>query len=263
VNLNVTRTWRARALSIPFFLVILDVFKPRFFSTLVALLLYSAPALADQSEAAAKGGSISGIVLYHGAAPKAAQLEVSKDRDVCGAHTLFDQSLVVGKDGGLANAVVSLPDLDRGKPVQPAKVIFDQRGCEYVPHVIAFPAGSTVEILNSDGILHNIHTESSINPVIDMAQPGFKKSIRVAITKPEAIKVTCDAHNWMEGWWYVTSNSYYAVTDAHGHYTIRNVPPGTHKMQVWQEKLGTQTRDVTINPGATTVADFTFAPVAK
>jgi plastocyanin len=169
---------------------------------------------------------------------------------------MYDESLVVGKAGGLANAVVTLSS-SAGAPASTLPIVeFDQNGCQYVPRVAAFPAGSTVEIRNSDGILHNIHTDSTINPVIDVAQPGFKKTIRVTITKPEVIKVTCDAHNWMQGWWYVTANPYYAVTDPHGHYLIKDIPAGTYTLKVWQEKLGTQTHTVNVTAGASTVADF-------
>jgi hypothetical protein len=137
-----------------------------------------------------------------------------------------------------------------------SNVMFDQKGCEYIPHVIAFPAGSSVEIVNSDGLLHSIHTVSTINPVVDMAQPGFKKKISVTIDKPEVIKVTCDAHNWMIGWWYVTANPYYAVTDESGHFSIANVPPGTYTVKVWQESLGTASRKVTVKAATTAVWDF-------
>ncbi len=216
-------------------------------------------AFAYQPEAVTDGGSIAGVVKLSGPVPKPTPLEVSKDLEVCGAHPLYDQSLVVAGDGGVRFAVVTITDIQKGAPLRPeAAVKFDQIGCEYRPHVAAFPAGSTIEILNSDGILHNIHTESSVNPVIDMAQPGFKKMITVTIAKPEVIKVTCDAHNWMVGWWYVTKNPYYAVTDAAGHFTIANLPPGTYAVQVWQEKLGTLNQKVTVKPSATTTADFTF-----
>jgi Polysaccharide lyase family 4, domain II len=203
------------------------------------------------------GGTITGVVKIDGPAPKRALLEVSKDRDVCATHPLYDDSLIASKSGGIKNAVVTISDISKGKPFTPAShVKFDQRGCEYVPHVAAFPAGSTVEIINSDGILHSVHTESTVNPVIDMAQPGFKKMIPETIAKPEAIKVTCDAHNWMVGWWYVTANPYYAVTGDSGHFTIGNVPAGTYTVQVWQEKIGIKTQKVTVKPGATTTVEF-------
>jgi plastocyanin len=230
-------------------------------AALGAVLLQAAAAYPYETMPVVNGGTISGIIRYDGVAPKPARLEISKDKDVCGARPLYDQSLVVGVGGGLANAVVTITDIARGVPMKPEDgIVFDQDGCEYTPHVIAFPAGSTVKVLNSDGILHSIHTVSSINPVVDMAQPGFKKTINVTIAEPEAIKVTCDAHNWMEGWWYVVGNPYFAVTDAAGHFTIANVPPGTYTLQVWQEKLGVISQKVTVVAGARVTADFTMKP---
>jgi plastocyanin len=218
---------------------------------------------AYQTAVIAAPGKIVGTIKYAGTPPQPVPLEVSKDRDVCAAHRLYDQSLVVGKQGGIANAVITLPDIPGGKPLKSAPVTFDQKGCEYIPHVAAFPVGTTVNVENSDNILHNIHTDSTINPAIDVAQPGFKKVIKLTVEKPEVIQVGCDAHNWMQGWWYVTSNPYFAVSNAEGHYEITDVPPGTYKLKIWQEKLGTQSRQITVAPGKTMTADFTIGPEAK
>jgi plastocyanin len=228
---------------------------------LLAIVALVPAAYSYQAETVSNGGTITGVVKYGGPPPKPAQFQIGKDKDVCGAHLIYDQSLVVAPDGGVANAVVTITDIAKGKDfVSDNSVAFDQKGCEYRPHVIAFPAGATVEIINSDGILHSIHTESKINPVFDMAQPGFKRTIAIKVDKPEVIKVTCDAHNWMEGWWYVTGNPYYALTDAHGRFTLTDVPAGTYTLAVWQEKLGVIKRKVTVNGGATVVSDFTLQP---
>jgi hypothetical protein len=222
----------------------------------LAIIAYPETAVAVPDD-----GVVSGFVAFGGGRPSPAPVTITKDREVCGATPLFEHSLVVGRDRGLANVVVTLSDTDHAPPLKPLSAVrFDQKGCQYTPHVSVFPAGSTVAILNSDGILHNIHTESVVNPVIDMAQPGFKKQIRVTIQKPEVIKVTCDAHNWMEGWWYVTSTPFYALTSSDGHYVIRGVPPGTYTLHFWQEQLGTHSQQVVAQPGAVTVANFTFKP---
>jgi hypothetical protein len=215
---------------------------------------------AYQAEAVSNGGTITGIVRYAGPAPKPERLEISKDREVCGARPLYNQSLIVGNNGGIENAVVSLSNIEKGKPFETGPFKFDQKDCEYLPHVLAFPAGSTVDIINSDGILHSIHTESKVNPVIDMAQPGFKREMSVKIAKPEIIKVTCDAHNWMEGWWYAASNPYYAITGPDGRFTINDVPPGTYTLQVWQEKLGIETQPITVKPRESVAVKFTMKP---
>jgi plastocyanin len=226
---------------------------------LISLLLWLMGTTGYASEKSSEAGAISGVVRYAGVVPSPKPLTITKDPEVCAKAPLYDQSLLVGRDHLLGNAVVTIEDMWNGGPSKSkATVLFDQKGCQYIPHVVVFPAGATVVILNSDGILHNIHTESAVNPVIDLAQPGFKKEIRVTIAKPDIIKVTCDAHNWMEGWWYVASTPHYAKTSTDGRYAIRGVPPGTYKVRVWQERLGTQSQEVVVRPAATTTADFTF-----
>ncbi len=69
------------------------------------------------------------------------------------------------------------------------------------------------------------------------------------IDKPEAIKVTCDAHGWMHGWWIATDTPYFAVTDDKGNYTIKDVPPGDYTVEVWQEKLGTADEKADVKDG--------------
>lgn len=217
------------------------------------------PVRAYQAETVKDGGTITGTVRFDGPPPRPSPIEISKDRDVCGAAPHYDESLEVSARGAVANAVVSIADVEKGAPLTPLKgVKLDQKGCEYIPHVLAFPAGSTVDIINSDGILHSIRTDSKRNPPLDMAQPGFKKVITVSVEAPELISVSCDAHSWMQGWWFVAGNPYYALTGADGSFAIKDVPPGTYTLRVWQEKLGTQERKVTVEPGKAVSVDFTM-----
>ncbi|MGH7913676.1 MAG: carboxypeptidase regulatory-like domain-containing protein [Candidatus Binataceae bacterium] len=224
--------------------------------------MFAAGARAYLAETVKDGGTIVGTVKFNGAPPARKPVEISKDREVCGAVTHYDESLIVDASGGIANAVVSIPAIAKGAPLIPLKdVKFDQKNCDYTPHVLVFPVGSTVDIVNSDGILHSIRTDSKRNPALDMAQPPFKRVIVVPPLKySELIGVGCDAHNWMHGWWFVAGNPYFAVTDGSGNFTIKAVPPGTYTLEVWQEKLGTQARKVTVEPGKTVTVDFTMAP---
>lgn len=227
--------------------------------SLMALGVASLPAAAYEGGPVANGGSISGTVKFKGTAPAPKELEATKDVQVCGKHKIMDETLIVGADGGLKDAVVSITNITKGKPVEKESPVLDQVGCQYVPHVIAFPAGSEVQIKNSDGILHNIHTYSEANPPINRAQPKFKKVIKETFAKPETIKVTCDAHNWMHGWFVVEDNPYYAVTDAAGSYKLTDVPPGDYELKVWHETLGESTQKVTVAGGADATADFELA----
>ncbi len=204
------------------------------------------------------GGSISGTVKFKGTAPAPKKLDVGKDKEVCDKSPKTDQSLVV-KDGNLANAVVTITDIKSGKKAELKKVVFDQNGCEYKPHVLAFQAGSPVEILNPDGILHNVHSYSKVNSAFNMAQPKFKKTLEVKIEKPEAVEVKCDVHGWMQGWLVATPNPYFAVTDGSGSFKLDNVPAGSYTVEVWHEKLGKSTQKVTVKAKEDAKANFEVA----
>jgi plastocyanin len=204
------------------------------------------------------GGSISGTVKFKGTAPAPKKLDVNKDKEVCGKTPKTDQSLVVN-NGNLANAVVTITDIQKGKKIELKKVTLDQNGCEYKPHVLAFPAGSTVEILNPDGILHNVHSYSKVNSPFNQAQPKFKKTLDVKIDKPEAIEVKCDVHGWMHGWLVATENPYFAVTDNSGAFKLTDVPPGNYTVEVWHEKLGKNTQKVTVKAKEEAKVNFEIA----
>jgi len=235
--------------------------KFTFFLTAATVLAIGAGAMAYEGSAVTGGSTISGTVKYDGTAPAPKEIAVTKDKEVCGLIKHVDQGLVVSGDGGIANAVVTITNISKGEEMKPVDAKFDQKGCQYDPHVLAVPVGSTIEVTNSDGILHNIHTYSTKNPPFNMAQPKFKKTIKVtSLEQPEVIKVTCDAHGWMSGWWVVVDNPYYAVTDEHGKFSIQDVPPGDYTVQVWQEKLGKQDQKVSVKSGSNSTANFSMKP---
>lgn len=206
----------------------------------------------------ADGGTLSGTVKATGA-PAAAKLEVTKDQEVCGKEKM-EPSTVVGPNGGLGNVVVVVK-ATKGKKMDPPATnpVFDQKTCEFRPHVLLFPAGSTIDVLNSDGILHNLHTTSTVNPPTNTAQPKFKPKIQVKIEKAEwPIHVRCDVHGWMAATWVSQEHPYYAVTDGNGAFKIADLPPGDYEVEVWHEKLGKKTEKVSIKAKEETKADWSL-----
>jgi hypothetical protein len=195
------------------------------------------------------GGTVEVEVKYNGA-PVVEKLKVNKDTEKCGTEATVEK-VVVGGNKGLAYAVASVPAAKGGKVV---KGVIDQKGCKFVPHVVAMSPGE-IEIKNSDDILHNIHTYSTANPAINKAQPKFKKTMTEKFEKPEYIKVTCDVHSWMLGWVAVTPGPA-AVTDQNGVAKIEGVPAGKQKVEVWHETLGKQEKEVDVKAGATTKVSF-------
>lgn len=200
-------------------------------------------------------GSIVGEVRFSGTPPPAKPLKVNKDTQVCGTDKA-SEGLVVGANKGIKHAVVSLRGA-RGPAPKPAqKPALDQKGCQFAPHVIVVPAGAEVDILNSDGILHNVHTYSSANAPFNKAQPKFKKVMTEKFDKPEIIRVQCDVHGWMLAWIVVGEHGAYAVTDETGAFKIDNVAPGKHNVEVWHETLGKLSQAVDVKAGAPTRVTF-------
>lgn len=205
------------------------------------------------------GGTISGVVKYKGTAPAPAALDINKDKEVCATAPKTSKELVVGADGGIQYAVVSIATIAKGKPFEAAKPVVDQKGCEYLPHITLVPAGKDFDILNNDGILHNIHTYSTKNAPLNRAQPKFKKTLTEKLEQPERVKLTCDVHGWMTGWVVVMDHPYYAATDDKGAFKLTDVPPGDYELKVWQEKLGETTQKVTVQGGQETKVTFELA----
>ncbi len=207
------------------------------------------------------GGTITGVVTFDGAVPALKKLEITKDVNVCGKTAHYDESLVVSQTNGMANVVVKITSIAEGKGFETmsASSEVDQKGCAFIPHISLVPAGAKLTILNSDGVLHNIHTYSEINKSVNVAQPGFKKKMTQTFAEAEMIRVACDVHNWMGGYIAVADHPYYAVTDANGNFEIGGVPAGTYTLEYWQESLGTKTAEVTVAAGASVEANAMFA----
>lgn len=192
--------------------------------------------------AVARPGDVRGQVRYEGKVPALPPTEVTKDGGVCG-QLAVDESLLV-RDGGLANVVVRV--VVPGAEPKPARVALDQRGCRFLPHVLAAPAGSTLVLLNGDPILHGVHGWSGRATAFDvpLATKGERKTHR--LERPGVIRVGCDVHGWMSAWIVVVDGPHFAVTDARGRFSIRRVPPGKWTAIAWHETLGERIGTVTV-----------------
>jgi hypothetical protein len=68
----------------------------------------------------------------------------------------------------------------------------------------------------------------------------------------------CGMHPYMQNWGYAIDNPYYAVTDQDGSFVISDLPAGTYRIKAWHPVLGSQERDVTVQPNGTATLTFSF-----
>jgi len=211
-------------------------------------------------------GEISGKISFEGKTPRMKKLKLEAD-PICVSNNEVPPAaewLIVDKSGGVKNMIVSVKEGLSGSHNLPSeKAVLDQQGCVYRPHVLAVMAGQVVDILNNDGIMHNVHALPKINREFNKAMPKFKKKITTQFEKSEKpFKIKCDVHPWMISYIGVFDHPYFAVTGDDGTYSISGLSSGEYVIEAWHERLGTQTATVTVGDGTTT-ADFTFKKPSK
>ena len=131
---------------------------------------------------------------------------------------------------------------------------------QYVPHVMGIMVGQPYKILNSDGVLHNIHTLPKINTPFNKGMPATLKEATTMFDKPEEVfQIKCDVHPWMSAYMAVFTHPFFSVTSTDGKFTISGLDPGTYEITAWHERLGTQTATVTVGASDTKTQNFKFA----
>ncbi len=221
----------------------------------------AAPTAAAAPAAATGSGAITGVINYANGDPDTA---IGMDADpVCvGLHAegaVTEQ--VVGDEGRLGNVFVYIKSgLSGSFPASADKVVLDQQGCMYNPHVSGVQVGQPVVIRNSDPTLHNVHALPTANAEFNKGQPFQNMEFEHKFDTAEVmVRFKCDVHPWMNSYMGVVSHPFFAVSGTDGSYSIENVPAGTYTVEAWHETLGTQTMEVTVADDAAAAASFDFA----
>ncbi|WP_242345174.1 carboxypeptidase regulatory-like domain-containing protein [Anaeromyxobacter terrae] len=138
----------------------------------------------------------------------------------------------------------------------PKSEAMDQKGLAFIPHVLVITKGDTVKFLNHDNVAHNVYS-----PDVDPYNLGtFKQNeLRThTFTKEGAYSQLCSIHPEMLGYVFVNQNPYAAAVDAKGSFTIKDVPPGTYKLEVWNSHLKAPEKSVTVAAGKTVTESFSL-----
>ena len=239
--------------------------KKIFAAIVVASLSAALPVLA--------AGDLSGTITLQGAPPAETEIPQLKDDPTCGqlhvgpAATRF---YVVGPNGGLADVLVMLKGLDgKSTGAAAAPAVIDQRGCEYMPYVLAIQTHQKLLVKNSDPVLHNVHSTPLAPGNLEENRAQMPGGPDLAFTFPSAeifLRVKCDVHQWMFTYVCVVDHPYFAVSDPAGKYTIKNIPDGKYTLAVYHRKAAPAaapvTREIEVKGGNLT-ADFTLEAIAK
>ncbi len=206
--------------------------------------------------------TLTGTFKISGDKPTAPALTIDKDQEVCapGGRQVLSEEIVIGANGGIRNVVIfvsqKLPDDEPwthpdAKPGKTEEVLFDQKECVFLTHVLAFQASQPIRIKNSDPVGHNTSLKPKKNPGYDQTIPSNASGVyQPKAEEDQPFPVACAIHPWMKAFMFTRRNSYFAVTKDDGSFEIPNLPAGVElEFRVWQEKSNF-VQAVTVNGSA-------------
>ena len=206
--------------------------------------------------------TVSGQVVIDGTPPAAEVIRLDGDPKcvtLAKGEERRTEYVAVGPGHSLRNAFVYVKEglPARLYPIPSAPAVLDQQQCRYVPRVLGIQVGQQLVIRNSDPLLHNVRAEGQINQPFDVGTPIQGMEIkRTFSTREVMVPFKCNVHQWMNAYVGVLEHPFFAVTDDSGRFSIPQLPPGSYTIEVWHERLGTQTQQVTV--AARDAKDVTF-----
>jgi plastocyanin len=156
-------------------------------------------------------------------------------------------------DGRAASGAFGLVTLEpadgKWKPRTPKRLVVEQRGREFLPHLMAISVGSTVSFPNFDTVFHNVFSTSPLS-AFDLGLYKAGEAREYMFPKEGIVRLGCNLHANMSAYIAVVAAPAYVVTDDSGHFAFKHMAPGKYKLKAWSERSKAPiTQDVTIKAG--------------
>lgn len=197
-----------------------------------------------------------GQVTFKGNVPDRAKI----DNSICKhAEPIVDESVLVDKDGGLANVIVWVAGVKTPVKAPETSPVLDQMNCRFAPHVVVVRAGESLMIRNSDDEPHNVHATPSNNPAFNVALPTKRSEKPLVLGSPDIFRARCDVHPWMIGYIGVFECDYVAVTAENGSFKISGLPSGSYELRAWHERFGELKQTIEVKSDSV-LANFAYEP---
>ena len=236
----------------------------------LSFVLVSIQGWAYQEIEVKNGGTIQGKATLIGKMPfpRIYHLILFPNIDMCAEIDTDDEmnrvldDFKVSPDGGLKDVVVTIQQVDAGKPFNKDPINIVAENCKFLPDVSIIRQGETFKVDNLDAVMHNsqVYQKERGKILLNIPIPAeevsdgkitFKKKYKI-------MQMICGMHEFMQTWGYRVQNPYYSQTKIDGNFKIDNVPPGEYKLTAWHYLMKKQTQKIKIASGETIDLSFVF-----
>lgn len=202
--------------------------------------------------------SVEGHVRWLGPRPAPSRLATSASvQRVCGPE-VEDNSFRVDEGGGVAEVVVWAEGAAEPPSVSAPEAVLDQRGCLYVPAVLAARAGGTLRLRNSDALTHTVHAVQQGRSLFNVAMPlEHLELVQRLPAQAGVLEVRCDVHPWMHASVRTFEHPHFTTTRTDGHFELAGLARGDVEVHAWHPKLGEASQRVQLREGVAHT-DFDF-----
>ena len=238
------------------------------------------------------GGTITGKVTYTGKSeekeflfskfPNPKFCPKNPNKELVKGEKRILPTIEVGAGGALKHAVVAVTDVEDKAFIDGYKgTDIISEFCEFLPFTGVVVNKKNFHVENHDadpddpgpkgdfpgkkGVLHNPHTFEVLGPSsttvfnIALAEKGSKLDKPVVLRKEKQgsmLRLQCDQHEFMQGFYLPVTNPHYAVVKDDGSFEIKDVPAGKHKLVAWHPFAGKLEAEVDVADGGTAQAKF-------
>jgi hypothetical protein len=199
-----------------------------------------------------EAGAVHGVVVWPQPPVALARLVATAGRSGTCARELENRTLVRGPGGAVADAVVYLEDIQRGRalggrsPTAPRVLQvgggIEWRACDLWPHVqISAPIGSMLSLSSVDeavglggvrwnGVAREAHFD------VELGAAGVSRDVQLSRSGFVEVRPSRPRHPG-RAWVVVAPHPYYVLTDEQGRFALDEVPAGTYTLVVWHEPV--------------------------
>jgi plastocyanin len=164
-------------------------------------------------------------------------VDVSAEVTVYAAQHSSDPSNEKASPG--TDVVVWLSPLQRLEPKAAASdhppYRLTQKNKQFIPHLLIVPTGTSVEFPNADPFFHNVFSLFNGKRFdLGLYESGSTRSVR--FDREGISYIFCNIHPEMGAVVLALSTPFYGVSGSNGNIVIRDVPPGSYRLNVWSER---------------------------